>query len=120
MSDIVRPDISVYQHAITVAKEVYRLTCKLPVQQRFVLTSQLRRSIINICNRLSAIAESNTKPSLKRNSQLFIKVYAEIQTQMKISVTLGHFTTNELANLTNSLDQILQVCESNIQAGYRN
>ncbi len=120
MSETVRPDISVYQQTILVAKEVYELTCKLPIQQQFVLTSQLRRSIINVCNRLAAFTDSNSKPSLKRNSEFFIKVYAEIKTQMKISITLGHFTSADLQTLESSLDQILIFCESNIQSSYRN
>jgi four helix bundle protein len=120
MSEIVRPDISVYQHAISVAKEVYQLTCKLPVQQRFVLTSQLRRSIINLCNRLSSFSEIDSKQALKKNCAFFIKVYAEIKTQMKISIKLGHFTTTDLSALESSLDQIILFCESNIQSGYRN
>lgn len=114
MSEIIRPDISVYHHAITVAREVYTITCKLPVQQRFVLTSQLRRSIILICNRLSAVAYSNTKAEIKRNSELFIRVYAEIKTQIKMSQTLGHFKPAELVTLENCLDTILQYCKSNV------
>jgi four helix bundle protein len=120
MSETIRPDISVYQHAITVAKEVYNLTCKLPVQQRFVLTSQLRRSIILVCNRLSAVSLSETKPILKRNSELFIRVYAEMRTQIKLSLTLGHFTSNELITLEHCLDNILLYCQSNLQTNSSN
>jgi four helix bundle protein len=115
MSEIIRPDISVYNHAITVAREVFSLTCKLPVQQRFVLTSQLRRSIILVCNRLSAVAYSNTKAEIKRNSELFIRVYAEIKTQIKMSQTLGHFKPAELITLEDCLDNILQYCKNNLE-----
>ncbi len=114
MSALLRPDISVYQHAITVAAEVFKLTCKLPLQQRFVLTSQLRRSIILVCNRLSAVAYSDTKISLKRNSERFIQVYAEIKTQIKMSQMLGHFKPQELVALEYCLDNILLFCKSNV------
>jgi four helix bundle protein len=114
MSEIIRPDISVYNHAITVAREVFSLTCKLPVQQRFVLTSQLRRSIILVCNRLSAVAYSETKAEIKRNSELFIRVYAEIKTQIKMTQTLGHFKPAELMTLEDCLDGILQYCKNNL------
>ncbi|MEN9598988.1 MAG: hypothetical protein RL596_1299 [Bacteroidota bacterium] len=115
MSEIIRPDISVYNHAITVAREVFSLTCKLPVQQRFVLTSQLRRSIILVCNRLSAVAYSETKAEIKRNSELFIRVYAEIKTQIKMTQTLGHFKPAELMTLEDCLDGILQYCKNNLE-----
>ena len=114
MSEMIRPDISMYDHAITVAREVFSLTCKLPVQQRFVLTSQLRRSIILVCNRLSAVAHSSTKKEIKRHSELFIRVYAEIKTQIKMSQTLGHFQPTELSTLEGCLDTILQYCKNNL------
>ena len=114
MSQILRPDISVYQQAITVAGEVFALTCRLPLQQRFILTTQLRRSIILVCNRLSAVANSESKPSLKRNSELFIRVYAEIKTQIKMSQSLGHFKPEELVTLEHYLDNILLYCKSNL------
>jgi len=120
MSENTKPEISIYQHSILAAKEVYQLTCKLPVQQRFVLTAQLRRTIIIVCNRVSAIANAQTKPTLKWQSAQFIKSYAELITQMKMSIRLGHFKESDLAELSNFMDQILVISESNIQAGYRN
>lgn len=120
MSENTKPEISIYQHSILAAKEVYQLTCKLPVQQRFVLTAQLRRTIIIVCNCVSAIANAQTKPTLKWQSAQFIKSYAELITQMKMSIRLGHFKESDLAELSNFMDQILVISESNIQAGYRN
>lgn len=120
MSVIIHPDISVYNHAISVAKEVYILTCKLPIQQRFVLTAQLRRSINLVCNRLSAVSFSDSKATLKRNSELFIHVYAEIKTQLKMSLTLGYFTAQDLFLLQQSLDNILLLCENNIRSNQSN
>jgi four helix bundle protein len=115
MSEIIRPEISIYHNAISVAREVFYLTCKLPVQQRFVLTSQLRRSIMLVCNRLAAVAHSTTKLDIKRNSEHFIRVYAEIKTQIKMSQSLGHFKPEELITLENYLDTILQFCKNNLE-----
>lgn len=120
MSENTKPEISIYQHFILAAKEVYQLTCKLPVQQRFVLSAQLRRTIIIVCNRVSAIADSKTKPTLKWQSAQFIKSYAELITQMKMSIKLEHFNEADLEQLSKLLNQILIICESNINAGHRN
>ena len=114
MSVTLGPDISVYQHAIKAAAEVYDLTSKLPLEQRFVLTTQLRRSIILICNRLYAVTTSESKQLLKRNLEIFIKVYAETKTQIKMLHNLGHFSNTELANLEQCLDQILLSCKCNL------
>ena len=120
MSENTKQELSIYQHSILAAKEVYRLTCTLPVQQRFVLSAQLKRTIIIVCNRVSAIAEAPSKPILKWQSAQFIKTYAELITQMKMSIRLGHFKEADLAELSKFMDQILVICESNIKAGHRN
>lgn len=115
MSQTLRPDISVYQHAISVAGEVFRLTCLLPLQQRFVLTGQLRKSITLVCNRLSVFAGSSSRLHLKRNSELFIPAYAELKTQIKMSQSFGHFKPEELTKLETCLDQILHYCRQNLE-----
>lgn len=107
--------MSAYQYALASAKQVYHLTCLLPVQQKFVLTAQLRRSMVLVCTRLSALANSESKERLKRNSELFIRVYAELKTQIKMSLTLGHFQAPQLQPLEATLDQILRHCEQNLQ-----
>lgn len=120
MSNIIRQDISIYLQAIHVAKEVYQLTNRLPAQQQFVLTTQLRRSIVRICNCLANISNSNSKLSIRRSSEQFISAYAEIKTQMKTALTLEHFKPRDLTELEESLDSIWQYCESNLQSYYSN
>lgn len=111
MSASLSADTSVYQHAIKAAEDVFIFTSKLPLEQRFVLSSQLRRSIVLICNRLFAVTTSDSKVVLKRNMDQFIIVYAETKTQIKLSQNLGHFNNSELANLEQCLDQILRFCK---------
>jgi four helix bundle protein len=114
MSETLHKDISVYQQAIKVAAEAFKQTAQLPLQQRFVLTAQLRRSIILVCNQLAAVGNSNNKVLLKRNIEQFIKAYAETKTQIKMSILLGHFEKGEMNLLDKQLDQILQCCKSNL------
>jgi len=111
MSASFSPDTTVYHHAIKAAENVFTFTSKLPLEQRFVLNNQLKRSIILICNRLYAVTTSESKQILKRNIEMFIKVYAEIKTQIKMSQNLGHFNNTELASLEQCLDQILLSCK---------
>lgn len=114
MSDTIQPDISVFKQAISVAEKVYLLSSILPEYHRFALTSQLRRSIVLICNNLTTVVNSDSKLAIKKNTEQFISVYAEIKTQLKISLTLGYFTRNELADLETALDYVLTFCHNNL------
>ncbi len=114
MSVTISPYTTVYKHAIKAAENVFSYTSKLPLEQRFVLSTQLRRSIILICNRLHAVTNSETKQLLKRNIEMFVKVYAETKTQIKMSQNLGHINNTELVNLELYLDQILLSCKCDL------
>ena len=119
MSSTLHKDITVYQQAIKLAAEAFKQTAELPIQQRFVLTAQLRRSIILVCNYLAAVAKSNNKMALKRNMEQFIHVYAETKTQIKMSILLGHFENGEISKLDKQLDQLLESCNASL-AHYNN
>ena len=54
----------VYQHARVYAKTVYSLLKKFPIEERFALCDQLRRSVISIP---SNIAEAVGRVSKKSN-----------------------------------------------------
>lgn len=86
-------DLIVWQKGIEIAKEVYKLTNKLPKEEMFGLTSQMRRSSISIS---SNIAEGRGRSSRKDFAQ-FLHIaqgsLAELETQLILA--------NELYSLDN-------------------
>ena len=82
-------DLDVWKGAVDLAVEVYRLTRPFPVDERFGLTSQLRRAANSVA---SNIAEGHARNSTREFVQ-FVSValgsLAELETQWTIASRVG-------------------------------
>ena len=79
-------DLMVWQRAMDLAVDVYAVTSKLPADERFGLSSQLRRAAVSIP---SVLAEGHARSSTRefmRYVAMAMGSLAEVETQL----TLAH------------------------------
>ncbi|MDP2157578.1 MAG: four helix bundle protein [Nitrospirota bacterium] len=85
-------ELYVWQEAISLVKELYKVTKKFPQDELYVLTSQMRRAAISIP---SNIAEGAARTS-KREFLQFLSIargsLSELETQIIIAKELGYIT----------------------------
>jgi len=102
-------DLIVWQKAMDVVVEVYRLTKKFPQGEFYGLTNQIRRAAISIP---SNIAEGHTRNS-RAEYLNFLSIAqgsrAEVETQMLISVRLGYLTSEETLPTLSLLNEINRI-----------
>lgn len=83
-------DLRVWQGAMDLVEELYRLTESLPTKELYGLTSQMRRAAVSVP---SNIAEGHTREHLKEYLQ-FISTsqasLAELYTQVEITCRLKY------------------------------
>ncbi len=82
-------ELLVWQKGMTLVKIVYRLTSRFPAEERYGLTSQMRRAAISVP---SNIAEGQARRGTNEFLQ-FLSIaegsLAELDTQLSLSVELG-------------------------------
>lgn len=82
-------DLDVWQKSMLLVTEVYRLTASFPSEERYSLTSQIKRSAVSIP---SNISEGFARRNPKENAQ-FINIAfgsaTELETQLIIAKNLG-------------------------------
>ena len=66
MLNLSHKKLDVYVIGMKLVKEVYRITKKFPSEERFVLTSQLRRAAISVCSNIAEGSSRKTKPEKRR------------------------------------------------------
>ena len=82
-------DLNVWQNGLNLVEDVYKITANFPKEEKYGLTSQLRRCSVSIP---SNIAEGFMRKSTKEYIQfLYISLgsLGELDTQMEIAVRLG-------------------------------
>ena len=89
-------DLIVWQRAMDLTTEIYRLTKNLPRDELYGLTNQLRRAAVSIP---SNIAEGNGRASTGDYVRFLIIARgstAEVETQLLICVRLEYFAQEDI------------------------
>ena len=99
-------DLVVWQKAMKQAVEVYQVVKKLPKEELYALSNQMRRAGVSVP---SNIAEGNSRNSQKEYVQ-FLSVAkgsnAELQTQCILCEALGYISEAELQTILDLSDEI--------------
>lgn len=99
-------DLTVWQTAMAIATEVYRLTENFPKRETYGLVSQMRRAAVSI---VSNIAEGHARESTKEylHHVSFARgSLAELETQTLLSVELGYATQEGTGAVLKACDEL--------------
>ena len=113
MSDQIRDftDLIIWQKAVALGKWVYELTKRFPSDERFGLTSQIRRAAVSIS---SNIAEGHAR---RTNSFAhFLDIArgstAEVESQLLFAVAIGYLRTDDVSPLRDLAAEIHRMAAS--------
>lgn len=105
-------DLDVWNLAITLVKQVYLVTERLPTSEIYGLTNQIRRAAISIP---SNIAEGQSGQSAKEFRQYLaigLGSLGELETQLIIAKEIDYLRADELNLLLNQIGIIRKMIKS--------
>lgn len=88
-------ELIVWQRAMDLACEVYRLTASLPPDERFGLCAQLRRSAVSVPSNIAEGHGRETGPEFRSFLAIARGSLREIETQVLLGERLGLFSRSE-------------------------
>lgn len=98
--------LEVWQASIKFAKLVYEITNKFPVEEKFGLTSQIKRATISIS---SNIAEGSAKKSLKdqaRYTEIAFGSLLEVLNQFILALELSFINESDLFVIRTEIESL--------------
>lgn len=104
--------LEVWQKSRKLVKTVYVLTCTFPIEEKYGLTSQLRRASISVS---SNIAEGSTRWSRKDQARFYEIAFGslmEVLNQAILSNDLDFLKEESLENLRTDIDSIGRMLNS--------
>ena len=105
-------DFIVWQKAIDLSVEVYRLVKLLPREETYALSDQMRRAVVSIP---SNIAEGQGRSSAKEFAH-FLTIargsQKELETQLYICTKIGYLTEEEASNALKLCEEIGKMLNS--------
>ncbi len=99
-------ELKIWNKAINLATQVYRATENFPSEERYALTSQIRRSAVSIASNISEGAGRNSTKEFIYFLGVANGSSYELQTQLVISSQLGLIDTDTVDDLLNHLVEI--------------
>lgn len=99
-------ELKVWQKAIDLAVEVYRITEKLPREERFGLISQINRCVVSIPSNIAEGAGRNSNKDFDHFLGISLGSSFELDTQLIISNRLGYVALDEFEKIEVELEHI--------------
>ena len=99
-------DLKIWKIAIELVKRIYKVSSKLPKEELYGLTSQIRRSAISIPSNVAEGFRRQHNNEFKQFLYISLGSCAELETQIIIVEELGYIDKNQTTKLLEDLDYI--------------
>ena len=109
-------NLRVTAHARALATELYRVTARFPVSERYGLTAQMRRAAVSIGANIAEGCGRNGDRELMRFLHIALGSASELEFQLQICADLGLVTEPQSANLTESTVRLKRMLAALIKA----
>ncbi|HEY0997939.1 MAG TPA: four helix bundle protein [Gemmatimonadaceae bacterium] len=99
-------DLAVWRRAVNACIVVYRMTSNFPPEERFGITSQLRRAAVSIPSNIAEGHERNGRKEFLAHVHVARGELAEVETQLTIARALGYAGEAQLASVMDEYSRI--------------
>ena len=90
-------------------KEIYQLTQGFPVDERFGLVSQMRRSSISIPSNIAEGFRRNANKEFARFVSISMGSGAELETQIEIAMRLGYLSEEKGMIVLSEAEEVMRI-----------
>jgi len=108
-------DLKIWKIAIELVKKVYMASSKLPKEETYGLTSQMRRSAISIPSNVAEGFRRQHNNEFRQFLYVALGSCAELETQVIIAEELGYIDKSQTSPLFEDLDYICRMTSNLIK-----
>ena len=102
----------VWQKAMELTAVIYKLVKKLPKEELYSLSDQMRRAVVSIPSNIAEGHDKHTKNEFIQFLAISRGAKAELETQLLICVKVGYLIETEIAEAMNLLAEVSKMLTS--------
>jgi len=102
-------DLEVWQQAMTLTRMVYRVVDRLPRQETYVLSDQLRRAAVSVPANIAEGQGRRTDGAFALHIDIALGSIAELETLLQLSTDLGLLSPDEVHPVQEQLTRVRQM-----------
>ena len=99
-------NLQIWQQAMDLVEEIYKLTASFPVEEKFGLVSQMTRAAVSIPSNIAEGAGRNSDKDFAHFISIAIGSLYELNTQIVLSERLGYIDQSQSQELQKKLDNL--------------
>jgi four helix bundle protein len=104
--------LKVWEKAHGLALEIYRATKEFPAEERFGLTSQLRRAAVSVPSNIAEGCGRSGERELSQFTSIAAGSASEVEYQLLLAHDLGYLTTEHYRTLDNKTNEVKRMLNS--------
>jgi four helix bundle protein len=109
-------DLLVWKKAYDLCLEIYRVTKGFPADERYGLTSQLRRAAVSVPSNIAEGYGRRTTPDYIRALYIAYGSICEVETQMLLARDLYYVKAADMKNLEEHIGEVERMLKALIRA----
>jgi four helix bundle protein len=109
-------DLNVWQKSYELCLKIYRITAKFPNEERYGLTSQIRRSAVSIASNIAEGYGRKTTVDYIRMLYISYGSVCELETQVLLAGDLGFIEKGELGTIKKDIAEIERMLKALIKS----
>ena len=99
-------ELIVWQKSMTLVEKVYKLTSNFPAEEKFGLTSQIRRCAVSIPSNIAEGTGRKSKKVFRQFLEISNGSINELKTQLEISKRIGFLAETDLEDTFALCDEV--------------
>ena len=109
-------ELKVWQRSYRLCLEIYKITKRFPNEERYGLTSQIRRAAVSVPSNIAEGYGRKTTPEYIRFLYIAYGSNCEMETQILLSGDLGYIGTGKLEILQEGIGEVERMLKGLIKS----
>lgn len=98
--------LKVWQTAMTLVEDVYYVTTRFPVHERFGLTSQLRRAAVSVPSNIGEGKRRKRQKAFAHHLDIALGSQGELEVQLEIARRVGFLKEKDYTRLQSQTEEV--------------
>jgi four helix bundle protein len=109
-------ELKVWQKSYQLCLEVYKITRTFPIEEKYGLTSQIRRPAVLVPSNIAEGYGRKTTPEYIRSLYVAYGSNCELETQILLSYDLGYIKAENIKKIQNDIGEIERMMKALIKS----
>ena len=109
-------DLKVWQKSYQLCLDIYKMTKRFPKEEKYGLTSQIRRAALSVPSNIAEGHGRKTTPDYIRSLYIAYGSNCELETQVLLSGDLGYMKAEEFNKLQASIGEVERMLKALIES----